>query len=111
MLHQLRIYEIFDHNREAFLERFDAHSARIMARHGFTLLATWETRTPRRREFVYLLAWPDEAAMDAGWAAFLADPEWIEVKRATREAHGRLVGEIEDRVLVPVGDAPLHRTA
>ena len=109
MIHQLRIYEIFDHNRKAFLARFDAHSTRIMARHGFTLLATWEARTSRRREFVYLLAWPNEAAMDAAWTGFLADPEWIEVKRAAREAHGRLVGEIEDRVLVPVGDAPLHR--
>ena len=109
MIHQLRIYEIFEHNRGAFLERFDAHSARIMARHGFTLVATWETSAPSRGEFVYLLSWPDEAAMDAGWAAFLADPEWIEAKRATREAHGRLVGAIEDRVLVPVGSAPLHR--
>jgi heme-degrading monooxygenase HmoA len=109
MIYQLRIYEIFEHNREAFLERFDAHSARIMTRHGFTLVATWETSTPSRREFVYLLSWPDEAAKDAGWAAFLADPEWIEAKRAAREAHGRLVGEIEDRVLVPVGDVPPQR--
>lgn len=110
MIHQLRIYEIFDHNREAFLARFAAHSVRVMARHGFTVVATWESLTPRRREFIYLLSWPDEAAKDASWAAFLADPEWIEVKRATREAHGQLVGEIEDRVLVPAGDVPLHCT-
>lgn len=107
MIHQLRIYEIFDHNREAFLARFAGQSARIMARHGFTLVASWETRTTRRMEFVYLLSWPDEAAMDAGWAAFLADPEWIEAKRATREACGPMVGEIEDRVLVPTGEVPL----
>lgn len=107
MIHQLRIYEIFEHNREAFLARFDARSAPIMARHGFRLLATWETRTRQRREFVYLLEWPDEATMDAGWTAFLADPEWVEAKRATRETHGTLVGEIEDRVLVPAGNTRL----
>lgn len=105
MIHQLRIYEIFEHNREAFLERFATHATRIMGRHGFTVVATWEVQASRRREFVYLLAWPHEAAMDASWAALLADPEWIEVKRTTRAAHGKLVGEIEDRVLVPAGTA------
>ena len=111
MIHQLRIYEIFEHNREAFLARFAAHSAPIMARHGFRLVATWEARTPRRREFVYLLAWPDEATKDSAWAAFLADPEWVEAKRATWEVYGRLVGEIEDRVLAPTGDTRLDRSA
>ncbi|GMU70693.1 MAG: NIPSNAP family protein [Burkholderiales bacterium] len=107
MIHQLRIYEIFDRNREAFLARFDAHSAPIMARHGFRLLAAWETRTARRREFAYLLAWPDEETMRSAWTAFLADAQWLEVKRTTREAHGALVGAIEDRVLVPVGNPTL----
>lgn len=111
MIHELRIYEIFEDNRAAFLARFAEHAAPIMTRHGFTLVGTWETQARSRREFVYLLAWPDEAARSAAWATFLADPEWIEVKRATGERHGRLVGEIEGRTLVPAAGFPACRCA
>jgi hypothetical protein len=106
MIHQLRTYEIFEHNKAAFHERFRDHAARLMAGYGFRILAAWEARTEARTEFVYLLAWPDEAAMRAAWAAFMADEEWKEIKRVSRERHGDLVGAIEDRTLVPVGYGP-----
>jgi heme-degrading monooxygenase HmoA len=101
VLHQLRIYEIFEGNKAAFHDRFRDHAARLMAAHGFRILAMWETKTERRTEFVYLLAWPDEAAKNAAWSAFMADPEWKEIKRQTSARHGDLVGAIEDRVLLP----------
>ncbi len=103
MINQLRIYEIFDHNKAAFHARFRDHAARIMARHGFRILAMWEARSEQgseaRTEFVYLLAWPDEAAKDAAWESFMADEEWQEIKRRTAAEHGGLVGAIEDRIL------------
>lgn len=105
-IHQLRIYEIFDGNKQAFHERFRDHALRIMARHRFTITATWETRHGERAEFVYLLEWPDEAAMKARWAEFMADKEWAEIKKATGAKHGALVGEIEDRVLRPTEYSP-----
>lgn len=107
LIHQLRIYEIFEHNKAAFHARFRDHAARIMRKYGFEIVAMWEARTDRRTEFVYLLAWPDEAAMRTAWAAFRADEEWAEIKRVTGAAHGDLVGTIEDRMLVPTDYAPL----
>jgi heme-degrading monooxygenase HmoA len=106
MIHQLRIYEIFEHNKAAFHARFRDHAARIMGKHGFDIVAMWETRTGSRTEFVYLLAWPDEATMRSAWARFLADGEWKDVKRVTREQHGDLVGTIEDRLLAPTSYTP-----
>jgi heme-degrading monooxygenase HmoA len=106
MIHQLRIYEIFERNKAAFHARFRDHAARIMARHGFRIVAMWEAQTERRTEFVYLLAWPDEAAKNAAWSAFMADAEWKEIKRATSAEHGDLVGAIEDRLLVPTRYSP-----
>jgi hypothetical protein len=106
MIHQLRIYEIFERNKAAFHARFRDHAARIMARHGFRIRAMWESRTERRTEFVYLLAWPDEAAKNAAWSAFMADAEWKEIKRVTSAQHGDLVGAIEDRLLVPTAYSP-----
>lgn len=104
MIHQLRSYEIFEHNKVAFHARFRDHAARLMRGYRFTIVAMWESRGEERTEFIYLLAWPDEATMRKAWAAFLADGEWIEIKRFTREQHGDLVGAISDRVLHPLGD-------
>jgi heme-degrading monooxygenase HmoA len=106
MLHQLRIYEIFERNKAAFHDRFRDHAARLMGKHGFRIVAMWETKTERRTEFVYLLAWPDEATKNAAWTAFMADPDWKEIKRVTSARHGDLVGAIEDRALVPTPYSP-----
>ena len=106
MVEQLRIYEIFEHNKAAFHERFRDHAMRIMRRHDFDIRAAWESRGERRTEFVYMLRWPDVAAKEAAWLAFLADEEWREIKRVTAARHGDLVGEIQDRVLVTVPYSP-----
>ena len=106
MIHQLRIYEIFEHNKAAFHDRFRDHAARIMQTYGFQILAMWETKTDRRTEFVYLLAWPDEATLRDAWSRFMADEEWKEIKRITSAQHGDLVGTIEDRVLVQTPYSP-----
>jgi len=106
MIHQLRIYEIFDNNKSAFHARFRDHAARIMRRYDFQIVAMWETRFENKTEFVYLLEWPDEGTKTRQWAAFMADAEWTEIKRITSAEHGVLVGEIEDRVLTPLDYSP-----
>jgi heme-degrading monooxygenase HmoA len=98
-VHQLRIYEIFEHNKAAFHARFRDHAARIMQRHGFTIVAMWEAPREGRTEFVYLLQWPDEAAMKVRWDRFMADEEWSAIKRTSAAEHGQLVGDIQSRVL------------
>jgi heme-degrading monooxygenase HmoA len=106
MIHQLRIYEIFEHNKQAFHERFRDHAARIMRRYGFRIVSMWEAKTERRTEFVYLLEWPDEEAKRDAWARFMADEEWKEIKRVTSAKHGDLVGAIEERILAPTAYSP-----
>lgn len=98
-LHQLRIYEIFDHNKEAFHARFRDHATRIMARYDFNIVAMWESKNDSRVEFVYVLEWPDESTLQDRWKKFLADEEWARIKKETAAIHGQLVGDIEDRTL------------
>ena len=88
MIHQLRIYEIFEDSKDAFHARFRDHAARIMRRYGFHIVAMWEAKTERRTEFVYLLEWPDEETKKNAWASFMADSEWAEIKRATSAQTG-----------------------
>ena len=80
--------------------------AGIMARHGFRIMGMWETASAGRIEFAYILAWPDGETKAKAWASFMADPEWIEVKRVTSLEHGSLVGAIEDRVMTPTAYSP-----
>ena len=111
MIHQLRIYEIFERNKAAFHDRFRDHAARIMKTYGFDIIATWETKTADRTEFVYLLKWPDEQTMRRAWDQFRADEEWKKIKKLTNAQHGDLVGVIEERTLVPTTISPsLRRT-
>ena len=99
VIHQLRIYEIFDSNKKAFHDRFRDHAMRIMAKYEFKIVATWESKKDNRTEFVYLLEWPDRETMADRWEKFLRDQEWIKIKKETGEMYGPLVGEIQDRTL------------
>jgi hypothetical protein len=99
VIHQLRIYEIFDNNKKAFHDRFRDHAMRIMAKHDFEIVATWESKRDNRTEFVYLLEWPDRETMADRWEKFLRDQEWIKIKKETGEMYGPLVGAIQDRTL------------
>jgi NIPSNAP/Domain of unknown function (DUF4437) len=105
-IHRLRIYEIFERNKQAFHARFEEHAVRIMAKHDFKIIATWETRKTDRTEFVYLLEWPDEQTMTDRWSRFMADQEWSEIKKRTAAVHGQLVGNIESRILQPTDYSP-----
>lgn len=111
VIHQLRIYEIFDSNKTAFHERFRDHAMRIMARYGFKIVATWESQHDNRTELVYLLEWSDTETMKQQWAEFMADQEWAEIKQVTAEALGRPVGDIEDRTLELTDYSPSRRLA
>jgi len=99
VIHQLRIYEIFDSNKKAFHDRFRDHAMRIMAKYDFKIVATWESKKDNRTEFIYLLEWPDKETMTDHWDKFLRDQEWVRIKKETGEINGPLVGETQDRIL------------
>src|SRR4026208_467682 len=109
VIHQLRIYEIFDSNKQAFHDRFRDHAMRIMARYDFKIVATWESKKDNHTEFIYLLEWPDKETMADRWQKFLQDQEWIKIKKETGEINGPLVGEIQDRTLILTDYSP-HKT-
>jgi hypothetical protein len=99
VIHQLRIYEIFDNNKKAFHDRFRDHAMRIMAKYDFKIVAAWESKTDNRTEFIYLLEWPDKETMTDRWEKFQQDEEWIKIKKETSEIYGPLVGKIQDWTL------------
>lgn len=101
MINQLRIYEIFDDTKQAFLDRFRDHAARIMDRHGFRIQAMWVTEYQGKPAFAYVLAWQDAAEMKHGWATFMDDQEWKDVKAESAKSGKAMVGGITDLILDP----------
>lgn len=106
MIHQLRVYTIFEHNKSAFHERFRDHAARIMETYGFDIIATWESQTGSETDFVYLLSWPDKKTMIDSWQRFRDDAEWRRIKQSSNAKHGDLVGKIEEKTLIPTSYSP-----
>ena len=105
-IHQLRVYEIFDNNKQAFHERFRDHATRIMKRYDFNIVAIWESKKDGRTDFVYLIQWPDTATMKDRWAKFMADKEWAGIKKETAAKSGQMVGDIADRTLILTDFSP-----
>jgi hypothetical protein len=100
MIHQLRIYEINSDLKDAFDERFHNHASRIMKSYDFIIVAMWYSKSASKTEFIYILQWPDETTMRKQWSAFMADSEWEEIKRTSRETHGEMVlAKARDQVL------------
>ncbi len=103
---QLRIYDVPRANEAVFHQRFQGHAMRIMARYGFRIRSIWRSENGGRTEFVYLLDWPDVSAMDAAWTAFLADPEWIAIKKEASARDGKYVESVAVRTLEPLAWSP-----
>jgi heme-degrading monooxygenase HmoA len=107
-VYQLRIYKLHPGNEAHFHDRFRDQCMPIMKRYGFDIVFTSQSGPNGHAEFVYLLRWKDRATQVAAWKAFLADPEWIAIKKASSANYGDLVDDVQDRSLdmVPYTPAP-----
>jgi hypothetical protein len=106
---QLRIYEVSPDKRNQFHERFEKHALRIMQQYDFKPVVLWESESVSNFEFIYILEWPDIETMERQWKAFLADSEWIEIKRKMSDTIGEPVQRVTSRVLESVKYSPaLH---
>ncbi|MFH6990386.1 NIPSNAP family protein [Flavobacterium collinsii] len=105
-VYQLRIYEIFESNKNQFHERFRDHAMRIMKKYNFKITSIWESKSDKKTEFVYFLEWPDETTMKKAWEGFKADEEWIAIKKEFTAKYGNVVGNIEDRILTKTDYSP-----
>lgn len=100
MIHQLRIYQINPDLKDVFDIRFRDHAIRIMQKYGFIINDMWYSVQDDKTEFVYILEWENTAILDKKWADFMADIEWEEIKRKSREEHGEMVlAKVRDQVL------------
>jgi hypothetical protein len=95
--YELRTYYAAPGKLAALNARFRNHTLALFTKHGMHNVAYWNeqptSEAPEGR-LIYVLAFPDRAARDASWKAFVADPEWRAVV-ARSEADGKLLTKIE----------------
>jgi uncharacterized protein YbaA (DUF1428 family) len=105
-LYEMRVYEARPGKLDALQARFREHTTKLFAKHDMTNVGYFVPAgdNPERR-LVYFLSYPDRAARDASWQAFLADPEWQQVSAAS-ERDGKLVANITSRFLAATDYSP-----
>ncbi|MDX3885628.1 MAG: NIPSNAP family protein [Sphingomonas sp.] len=105
-VYELRTYRIPAANKAHFHARFRDQCIPIMKKYGFDIVFTADGGTPEAPEFVYLLRWKDEGTKVAMWRAFLADPDWIRIKRETAARYGTLVEDTASEALALTDYSP-----
>lgn len=90
-VYELRTYTTGPGNLPKLLTRFRDHTVDLFAKHGMKNFGYW---TPAAGDpdadntLIYLLSHESEAAQAASFAAFRADPVWVEAKAASEKAAG-----------------------
>ena len=101
MVYEMRIYHCVPGRLPALLRRFETITLSIWERHGIRQAGFWTTLVGASNQtLTYFLAWESLAEREQKWAAFMADPEWVQ-KRAETEADGAIVGHIVNEFLAP----------
>lgn len=101
MIYELRVYTCNPGKLPLLLKRFETTTLALWARHGIKQAGFWTTYIgPNNHDLTYLIAWNSLAERETKWAAFQADPEWIE-KRGASEKDGPIVANIASQLLSP----------
>lgn len=94
-VYELRIYTCEPGKLGALHERFRNHTMRIFEKHGIVNVAYWvPTDVPKSANtLVYLLRHKSRDAAKASWKAFLDDPDWKAVAKASQEKDGKILAQ------------------
>ncbi len=106
---ELRTYVAPDGKLSDLHRRFREHTTQYFETHGMTSIGYWvpQDAPGSSNTIVYLLAYPNREAATASWAAFQADPGWVEARTAS-EVNGPIVSTRESVFLVPTDYSPLR---
>jgi len=96
-VYELRTYTTAAGRLPALHKRFKDHTLRIFEKHGMKNVVYW-TPVDQDNTLVYLLEHKSRKAAKASWAAFVKDPEWQKVFKASRK-DGPIVTKVQSQFL------------
>jgi NIPSNAP len=93
-VYELRIYHCEPGRLDALLARFRNYTTGLFEKHGMKNVGYWVPTVEGSNDLYYILEYPNMAAREASWKAFMDDPKWKEVW-AESEKTGKIVAKIE----------------
>jgi hypothetical protein len=77
---ELRTYTVREGSSiELLHSRFRDKTSALFRKHGMTIIGYWQP-VDKPNTLIYILAYKDNAARDASWAAFNTDPDWVKTR-------------------------------
>lgn len=90
---------------DALHARYRDHTTKLFTKHGMTNVGYWVPKDNPENKLIYLLSYPDPAAREASWKAFMEDPDW-KATQAAADSEGKLVEKMESRFLTLTDFSP-----
>lgn len=99
---ELRTYTCLPGRLPNLINRFKNHTIKLFEKQGMENIAYFvsEEKDGAQPKLVYLLAHKSQAAAEASFNAFRADPDWIKV-RDDSEKDGKIVEKVESLMMKP----------
>lgn len=99
---EFRIYHISTNNSDNLLARFRGFTVKRFERYGMTNKAYWTATDATGDKLYYFLTHASPAAAKTAFDKFRADPEWIEVRKASEvKGGGSLTTKVESILMYP----------
>jgi len=105
---ELRTYHAAPGKMEDLHKRFREHTVDLFKKHGVENLGYWvqlDKGGQPTDKLTFLLGYPSCEAREKSWKAFMADPDWQAVRKAS-EANGPLVEKVENPYLAATDYSP-----
>lgn len=108
-VYELRTYTVAEGRLPALLKRFGGGEIDLFIKHGMSSVAYWvpDDEELSANTMVYMVGHDSVEAAAASWAAFSADPVWLEMATASRE-DGPIVIGVVNQFLNPTNFSPLQ---
>ena len=103
--YELRVYYAAEGKLDALQSRFRDHTCALFTKHGMTNIGYWTPVENPERKLYYILRYPDKAAREASWKAFMNDPAWKQAAAAS-EKDGKLVARVESTLMSTTDFSP-----
>ncbi len=115
-VYELRVYTCEPGKIDALHSRFKDHTMRIFEKHGMKNIAYWipsdteanatesSDSEDNKDRLIYIIRHESRDAAAASWKAFIADPEWKAVAKASREAHGKILSKSPESTYMTLTD-------
>jgi uncharacterized protein YbaA (DUF1428 family) len=105
LCYELRVYWTHPCKLNDLMKRFRNHTTKLFEKHGMTNVGYWTPLDNPDGKLYYVLSYPNRAAREASWKAFMADTTWKRVA-AESEVNGKIISKIESVFLKTTDFSP-----